>query len=355
MINEETMYEALVNKDTEYDGLFFAGITSTGIFCRPTCTARKPKRENVEYFFSPKEAIEKGYRPCKICRPLERPGETPEDIKCILDELTADPLLRITDDELRQRGVDPAYIRRWFLRHHGVTFHSFQRMQRINAAYNRVRRGEKIVEAAFESGYDSLSGFTDSFRSLLGQSPTESKRVNVIRLMRLDSPLGPIVAGAVDEGICMLEFSDGRSVDTMMKSLGRLMNASVIQGQNEHLEKLKAELEEYFEGRRKGFTVPVVLAGTEFQKSVWQALMAIPYGQTRSYKAQAEMTGHPGAVRAVANANGCNRISIIVPCHRVIGNDGGLTGYGGGLWRKKFLLELEKRNMEGEYTARLVD
>jgi AraC family transcriptional regulator of adaptative response/methylated-DNA-[protein]-cysteine methyltransferase len=151
-------------------------------------------------------------------------------------------------------------------------------------------------------------------------------------------------AGATEQGICLLEFTDRRMLETELKSLAKLLNANILQGSNKHLELLKQQLDEYFEGKRKDFTVPLFTPGTEFQQSVWKILQTIPYATTRSYKKQAELLQRPKAVRAVANANGMNRISIIIPCHRVIGEDGSLTGYGGGLWRKKWLLDLEKQN-----------
>ena len=150
-------------------------------------------------------------------------------------------------------------------------------------------------------------------------------------------------ACAVKEGICLLEFSDRKMLETELKALAKLLNATIVQGENEHFKMLEQQLMEYFDGRRKIFTVKLLTPGSDFQKSVWEALQNIPYGSTRSYKKQAIAIGKPESIRAVANANGMNRISILVPCHRVIGSDGQLTGYGGGLWRKRFLLELEEK------------
>jgi AraC family transcriptional regulator of adaptative response/methylated-DNA-[protein]-cysteine methyltransferase len=149
-------------------------------------------------------------------------------------------------------------------------------------------------------------------------------------------------AAAVPEGICLLEFTDRKALPTELKALAKHYNATILQGDNPHFAKLKAQLAEYFGGSRREFDLPLAMPGTAFQQSVWQELLTIPYGSTRSYAGQAERLGKPNALRAVANANGMNRMSIIVPCHRVIGSDGHLTGYGGGLWRKQWLLELER-------------
>jgi AraC family transcriptional regulator of adaptative response/methylated-DNA-[protein]-cysteine methyltransferase len=164
-----------------------------------------------------------------------------------------------------------------------------------------------------------------------------------IFLTTFDSPLGPMTACASNDGICLLEFSDRRMLKTELKTIEKLLNASVVQGENNYFSMLKNELREYFKGERKEFNVPLTSPGTEFQRKVWCELMNIPYGATRSYKQQAIALGNKEAVRAVANANGMNRIAIIIPCHRVIGDNGHLTGYGGGLWRKRWLLDLENK------------
>jgi len=163
----------------------------------------------------------------------------------------------------------------------------------------------------------------------------------VIRLEILDTPLGKMVACATEEGLCLLEFIDRRAFVTELKDLKRLLRASIEPGTNKHLKAVEKQLNEYFEGKRKKFDLPLITPGTKFQQKVWQKLLDIPYGETRSYKQQSISVGNLGAIRAVGTANGANRISIIVPCHRVIGEDGTLTGYGGGLNRKRWLLDFE--------------
>ena len=317
------------------------GVKTTGIFCRPTCTARKPKPENVEFFSNTKDAILKGYRPCKVCKPLEKLNETPKYIQEIIDELVENPSLKFKDYDLVKRGIEPATMRRWFLKNHGITFQAYQRMFRINSAFKKIQQGETVTETALESGYESLSGFTESFKNIFGVSPKNSKNQKVIDLKRIDTPLGTMYAAATDEGICMLEFTDRKMLETELKQLSKSLNANIIQGENSHFKILEEQLIEYFEGKRKEFSVPLHFVGSDFQKSVWEILMKIPYGETWSYAKQSEILGDSKKVRAVANANGMNKISILVPCHRVIGSDGNLTGYGGGIWRKQKLLELE--------------
>jgi AraC family transcriptional regulator of adaptative response/methylated-DNA-[protein]-cysteine methyltransferase len=337
------MYRALVEKDASYEGSFIAAVKTTGIFCRPTCTARKPLKENVEFFASTKAAILKGYRPCKICRPLETPGTTPAFIQELFQQVNDDPSNKIKDWDLRVKGMEPATIRRWFLKNHGITFHAYQRLFRINSAFKKIQNGATVTSTAYDTGYESLSGFTDSFKAVFGVSPNNSRHKQVIDLTRIETPLGTMIACAVEDGICLLEFTDRRMLETEFLSLSKLLNATIIQGQNKHFKVLEQQLLEYFAGKRRTFSVPLFTPGSAFQQSVWKELQTIPYGTTRSYKQQATALGRPEAVRAVANANGMNRISILIPCHRVIGEDGHLTGYGGGLWRKQSLLDLEKK------------
>ena len=339
--DKEALYTALIERDTTYEGTFYVGVKTTGIFCRPTCSARKPKKENVEFFGSPKDALVHGYRPCKLCDPMGTIRDAPEWLAGILKEVREDPSVRLKDADLQRRGVDPNRVRRWFKKHHGMTFQAYLRILRIGQAFGQIKYGEKVVDAAFDSGYESLSGFSESFKKTLGFAPVKSADRSIIPVTRISTPLGPMLAGATEAGICLLEFVDRRMIETQIERLSRLFKAELIPGESGYFTTLHKELGEYFSGKRTEFSVPLVIKGTPFQERVWQELLAIPYGETRSYEEQATALGNPKAVRAVAGANGDNRISILIPCHRVIGKDGTLTGYGGGLERKQFLLELE--------------
>ncbi|GMT49186.1 MAG: XRE family transcriptional regulator [bacterium] len=344
--NQETMYKAVVNNDSKFEGIFFIGVRTTGIFCRPTCPARLPKKENIEFFSSTEEALSYGYRPCKICRPIELYGETPNWLKELLKEISLKPGIKLKDGDLRTRGIDPARIRRWFKRHHGITFQAYLRSLRISRAFGQIRHHEEVIGSAFENGFESLSGFTDAFKKTTGFTPSESSKRNIVSITRILTPLGPMFAGATDEGICLLEFTDRRMLETQFIRLRKLLNAAILPGTNKHFKELSKQINEYFGGMRQSFDLPLVLPGTDFQLKVWKVLQEIPYGTTRSYQDQAIATGNPKAVRAVARANGDNRIGIIIPCHRVIGKDGKLAGYGGGLWRKQYLLNLENEALK---------
>ena len=343
----ETMYRALVEKDPAFDGLFFTGVTTTGVFCRPTCTARKPRRENVVFFSTARDALLAGYRPCQVCRPVQPPGAMPEVVRQLLDEVEADPSLRLRDADLRSRGIDPTALRRWFKKNHGLTFQGYVRTLRIGAAFGRIKHGDTATAAAFDHGWDSLSGFGEAFRKVMGTPPTGAPD-RVITVTRIETPLGPMLAGATDDGICLLEFVDRRMIETQLVRLQKLLGENLVPGTRKHFDRLAAELHRYFAGELHRFESPLDMRGTEFQRKVWSALLTIPYGQTRSYSEQARLLGAPSAVRAVARANGDNRIAIVIPCHRVVGSDGSLTGYGGGLWRKRWLLDLERLSLEGK-------
>lgn len=343
-ITDKIMYQASLDKNRDFEGVFWMGVKTTGIFCRPTCTARKPKIENVEFFENTMQALEKGYRPCKICRPLENPNETPESIQNLLDELETNPEIKLKDEDLLDRNLEPNAVRRWFIKNHGMTFHAFQRALKLNTAFKKIQQGENVLEVALESGYDSLSGFAEGFKNNFGFSPNKSKKHHVLDVKRIETPIGTMIACADDKGICMLEFSDRKSLEKELQEIAKAHNANVVQGENLHFKTLEKELSEYFAGKRKNFTVPISAVGTDFQKKVWEILRSIPYANTRTYLEQAQILGNPKATRAVANANGLNKISIIIPCHRVIGSNGKLTGYGGGVWRKQFLLDLERKN-----------
>ena len=333
------MYRALVDRDTSFDGSFFAAIKTTGIFCRPGCGARKPRPENVEFFESAADAERAGYRACLRCRPLE---SAPSWTRRML-ELAASPT-RLSASDLRANGIDPARASRYCRARFGMSFGAWARGRRLAGAFDRIRSGASVSEAAHASGFESESGFRDAFVRLFGAPPTLARDEGrgVLRVAWIQSPLGPLLAAASDEGVCLLEFVDRRALRSQIATLRRRFPVPVVPGTNEHLDELAAELEEYFGGRRRVFDVPIVLRGTPFQATVWERLRAISAGETRSYADVAREIGRPSAVRAVARANGENRIAILVPCHRVIGSDGSPTGYGGGVWRKQWLLAHER-------------
>lgn len=339
-------YQALLDRDSAFAGIFYVGVKTTSVFCIATCRARKPLLKNVAFYPSVKEALDHGFRPCKICRPTENVDEPSEAVKTAMELLKSHPKEKVTDQELRNNGISPEVVRRWYNQHYGMTFQAYQRMLRINQAFQELTKGKNATEAAFDAGYESLSGFGYTFKKMIGNSPANSQHSTVILIARFTTPIGPMVVCATEKGICLLEFADRDMLEKEFSDLQRLLEATIIAGENDHIRQAKREVAEYFDGSRQVFELALDIVGTDFQQSVWQALRTIPYGKTVSYQHQANLIGRPTAMRAVASANGSNRIAIILPCHRVIGKNGSLTGYGAGIERKKWLLELEGRGQQ---------
>jgi len=338
----DEMYAAIARRDPAFDGIFLTAVTSTGIFCRPSCSAKTPRRENVEFFPTARDALFAGYRPCLRCRPLEPAGAAPAWLRPLLDDLAQEPTAPWSDEDLRARGLEPSRVRRWFKSQYGMTFQAYRRGLRLSRALGQLKNGAPVTSAAFDSGYESVSGFADAVQQLVGRAPAASRDATAVVIARVLTPLGPMIAGATDEGLCLLEFTDRRMLERQLQHLAKLLPGPLAPGRNPILDRIEEELGRYFAGELREFTVPLVVPGSEFQRRVWDGLQRIPYGETRSYGEQAAAIGRPDAVRAVARANGDNRIAIVIPCHRVIGADGKLTGYGGGLWRKRWLLDLEQ-------------
>jgi AraC family transcriptional regulator of adaptative response/methylated-DNA-[protein]-cysteine methyltransferase len=337
------MTRAFLDSDRSYDGIFVTGVKSTGIFCRPSCSARKPRLENIEFFATIHDALFAGYRACKRCTPLEDPQAAPDWVRTLLQAIDADPDRRWQADDLRSRGIDPARARRWFQKHYGMTFSAYSRARRLGRAFDGLRRGEAIDDAVFVSGFNSHSGFRSAYGRVIGATPGADSEGRTITTRLIETSLGPLVAGVVDEGVCLLEFSDRRMLEKQLAIVRRRFTGKIVPGSHRWLDALERQLREYFAGARSRFEVPLIAPGSPFQMAVWQELGRIPVGQTISYQELANRLGRPDGCRAVGTANGMNRIAILIPCHRVVNKNGALGGYGGGVWRKQRLLELEAR------------
>lgn len=335
------MIRAFEARDASYDGIFVTGVKTTGIFCRPACPAKKPRLENIEFYASPREALFAGFRPCKRCRPMQSKDHPPDWLRPLLAEVEKEPGRRWQDRDLRQLSLSPDRVRRWFKQHHDMTFQAYNRARRLGTAMGQLQLGSDVTTVAFENGFESLSGFNDAVRRQHDMTPSNLRKARKLSITRLPTPLGSMLACASEDALCLLEFADRRMLETQLKRTQKALGALLVPGDNDVLRLVSEELDSYFRGKLQHFTVPLETTGTPFQEQVWHALLKIPYGTTTSYGALSERIGKPTAMRAVARANGDNRIAIIIPCHRVIGKDGTLTGYGGGLWRKRRLLDIE--------------
>tara|TARA_R110002020_G_scaffold189446_10_gene388546 strand:- start:24519 stop:25607 length:1089 start_codon:yes stop_codon:yes gene_type:complete len=339
-----TLYDALLARDPGYDGRAYVGVSSTGIFCRLTCPARKPRPENCTFYATVAECIQAGYRACKRCHPMAPAAEAEPAIKTLLQALTERKGQRWGEPDIVRMGLDPSTVRRAFKRHFGMTFLEMARLERLRHGHVALASGGKVIEAQMDAGFESPSAFRTAFARLMGQPPKRFSADGMIKADYIDTPLGAMIALCDESHLHLLEFADRKALPAELRRMHQIFKGRIGIGRQRHvMDLLEAELDGYFRGRRSSFSVPMVLHGNDFTKAVWRALVEIPAGQTRSYSMIANQIGQRSAVRAVARANGANQIALLVPCHRVLGADGSLTGYGGGLWRKQKLIEIERQ------------
>jgi AraC family transcriptional regulator, regulatory protein of adaptative response / methylated-DNA-[protein]-cysteine methyltransferase len=337
------MYRALVDRDSSFEGVFFVGVKTTGIFCRPTCPARKPKVENVEYFSSTQDALYAGYRPCSRCAPLDREKKAPDLVKKLCEAIDRDPAKKIQNAELQAMGIDPSTARRQFQKYYGMTFQAYHRARRMGLALREIRGGETVIGTQLDHGFESASGFWEAFKQLFGTPPSKAGNVACLLAQWIETPLGAMLALANDDGLHLLEFVDRRGLEKEIVQLRKRTGALIVPGSHPLLDKTSKQIKNYFSGSIQTFDLPLAAKGTPFEQSVWKQLQRIKPGETWSYAQLAKKLGNPNAVRAVGRANGRNLLAIVIPCHRVIRADGTLCGYGGGIWRKQWLLDHERK------------
>lgn len=341
--SDDVLYAALISRDPSFEGLAYVGVTTTGIFCRLSCACRKPMRENCLFYASAQECVAAGFRPCRRCRPLEPLGQAHPVVAELMAALEGEPGRRWSEADIAARGLDPSTVRRLFKQHLGVTFLDLARRYRVKTGATAVAMGDRVTDAQMEAGFESASGFRAAFIRALGHAPANLDDDAPLRADWVDSPLGPLLLVADRHALHLLEFFDRKGLPAELRTLERKTRSAVGLGTTAPMEQVREELRAYFAGESSTFQTPLAVAGSPFTRAVWNALQSIPAGETRSYQAVAIAIGKPTAVRAVARANGANSIGILIPCHRVIGMDGDLTGYGGGLWRKRWLLDHERR------------
>lgn len=342
----EQYYKALLEKNTEYEGVFYVGVKTTGVFCRPTCPARKPKFENCEFYETAQQALLASYRPCQRCRPLSHPNHVSEMVRQLVEAVEKDPERRWKGQDFKNLSVDESTARRQFKKRFGMTFVEYARARRMGLALKNIRAGKTIIDTQLSTGYESSSGFRDAFSRIMGAAPTLLENSQVLKASWIDTPLGPMIAIGDEAAIYLLEFVDRRGLEREVERLRKRTKSAIIPGITESIKSIEHELTQYFKGKLTMFKTPITLIGSPFQKSVWEQLMKIPPGETRSYLDLAVSLGKPTAFRAVAQANGANQLAIMIPCHRVINANGDLGGYGGGLTRKSWLLHHERHGQQ---------
>ncbi len=343
-MNPRKLYDIFARRDTSYEALFFMGVTSTGIFCRPGCPARLPKPENCTFHRTAKEALEAGYRACRRCHPMRLPGEASNLIKSLINLVEEDPERKWSEQDLVARNIDPSTARRQFKSRFGMTFSDYARRRRMARATNAIHKGEPVIEAQLSAGYNSPSGFRAAFSKTFGCAP-KGCTASPLMIEWIDTDLGPMMAICDDSHLWLLEFTVRKNMQRQLERLAKVHRRAIIPGRTQITDQIESELNSYFSGNLRIFETPLAMTGTAFQKSVWQALCDIPYGETRSYTQLAQLVGNEKAVRAVASSNANNGLALIVPCHRVIAKGGGLGGYAGGLDKKNWLIAHETRHV----------
>ena len=344
-MTDAQLYDVFARRDTAYEAMFFMGVKSTGIFCRPGCPARLPKRENCTFHQTTEEALSAGYRACKRCHPMKLPGEASSLVKALINLVEDDPERKWSEVDLRKQGIDPSTARRQFKARFGMTFTDYARRRRMARATTAIHKGEKVIEAQLSAGYDSPSGFRTAFSKTFGCAP-KGCTAEPLMIEWIDTKLGPMMAICDNEYLYLLEFTIRKNIQRQFERIAKVHRRAIVPGRTPITDQIEQELGAYFGGALQSFKTPLALTGTDFQKSVWQALCDIPFGTTQSYSDLAESVGNEKAVRAVASSNANNGLALIVPCHRVIAKGGGLGGYAGGLDKKTWLIAHEKRYSE---------
>jgi AraC family transcriptional regulator of adaptative response/methylated-DNA-[protein]-cysteine methyltransferase len=339
--DHDTLYEALLRRDAGWDGRAFVGVTSTGVFCRLTCPARKPNSQNCRFFDNVAACMDAGFRACKRCHPMTPQAQADPCVQTLLDLLETHPNRRWCEVDITAMGFDASTVRRAFKRHFGCTFLDLARRVRLRAGLETLSDGGRVIDAQIDAGFSSASAFREAFARLLGLPPGAFRSGARMQADWIETPLGPMIAISDATHLHLLEFVERKALRTELKNLHKMVRGDIGFGRPPPTQLAARELDAFFAGHNATFTVPLAFHGQPFTRTVWRALQDIPAGETRSYSQIARSVNRPDAVRAVAQANGANQIAVLIPCHRVIGADGALTGYGGGLWRKQKLIALE--------------
>jgi AraC family transcriptional regulator of adaptative response/methylated-DNA-[protein]-cysteine methyltransferase len=330
-------WAAFERRDRSWDGRVIGAVKTTGIYCKPSCPARRPKRDNVEFFADGAAARAAGYRPCLRCRPDEVGRDEEALARAVrLIEAAEEPL---TLDQLATEvGYAPHHFQRLFTRRIGVSPAAYARGVRAKRAERHLADSARVTDVIYEAGYSAPSRFYADAKERLGMTPSawrDGGRGETIRWTTVDSELGRLLVAATAKGICRLTFEDSE------RSLRRLFpNATIVRDDGAMASLVEGALAA-IRTPAQAPQLPIDVAGTAFQEAVWRELRKIPLGETRSYAQIAAAIGQPNAVRAVGTANGDNHVAVLIPCHRVIRSDGSLGGYAGGLDRKQKLLEAE--------------
>jgi AraC family transcriptional regulator of adaptative response/methylated-DNA-[protein]-cysteine methyltransferase len=342
--NDDQRWEAVRRRDRGADGAFYYAVRTTGIYCRPSCASRTPRRENVEFHATPTAAEAAGFRPCKRCKPnaqgvVERQAEVVARACRMIEKSEELPSL---DALARAAGLSPFHFHRVFKAVTGVTPKAFADAHRGGRVRDELKRAGTVTEAIYGAGFNSNARFYESSAKILGMTPTAFRAGGTgatIHFAVGECSLGAILVAATDKGVCAIQFGD--NPDALVRNLQDAFPKAKLVGGDKAFEQLVARVVGFVEAPRRGLDLPLHVRGTAFQQKVWRALRKIRPGATASYAEIATKIGEPKAVRAVAQACGANPVAVAIPCHRVVRRDGALSGYRWGVERKRALLEKE--------------
>ena len=343
--SEESYWQAVLNRDRRFDGLFVFGVRSTGIYCRPSCPARRPTRSRVAFYSSNQDAERAGLRACRRCKPEKPLDSIAEKVTRACRFIEGNPDRRISLAELgSQVGAAPHYLQRAFKRITGITPHQYAVAQRMDLFKNRVKRGATVSNAMYGAGFGSSSRLYERASAGLGMTPATYRRGGAgmhIAFTISDSPFNRLLVAVTDRGICAVSLGDSDS--SLVQGLEHEFPNAEIRRDDRRLGRWVRLVLRTIDQNGASPILPLDVGGTAFQRRVWAALQQIPRGVTRSYKDVAKAMKRPGAARAVARACATNRVAVLIPCHRVVRSDGALGGYRWGTGRKRALQERERK------------
>jgi AraC family transcriptional regulator of adaptative response/methylated-DNA-[protein]-cysteine methyltransferase len=351
--NANQKWSMVLARDARADGKFVYAVRSTGVFCRPTCPSRRPRQENVEFFDSPSQAQQAGYRACQRCSPLERnPQAQKIEAACRYIDENLDVTLTLTAIS-RKVEISPFHFQRLFKRALGISPRQYQQARRAGKFRQALLGEGRVTDAIYEAGYSSSSRAYEGIPAQLGMTPSAFRRKGegvAIRYTVVSTELGKLLIATTERGVCSVRF--GENDAALLREFKRDFEAAEIHRDDEGLKPLAAQLKQLLSGASAASTIPIDIQGTAFQQLVWETLRRIPRGETRSYAEVAQTIGRPKAVRAVANACASNPVALVVPCHRVVQKNGSLTGYRWGVKRKARLLEKEHSAVSSQPSAK---
>ncbi len=349
MMNEERYWQAVLSRDHASDGTFVYAVRSTGVYCNPSCPSRRPQREQVVFFAQPAAAEQAGFRPCRRCHPdeasiLETQVELVRQVCCYIETHLEEPLtLAALSNHVHMSAY---HLQRVFKRVMGITPRQYAEARRLEQFKTQLREGESVTGALYDAGYSSSSRLYERANAQLGMTPTIYRRGGKgmhITYTIVDCPLGRLLVAATEKGICAVSLGDSDAI--LEAALKEEYPAAEIRRDGDVLDRWINAILDYLRGKQPNLDLPLDVQATAFQWRIWQALQAIPYGSTRSYSEIARAVGEPKAARAVARACATNPAALVIPCHRVVREDGNIGGYRWGAERKRRLLAQEKEHI----------